>query len=263
MYRRPSAVRAVELTMDMKVAVMLVTVVAGFLLLTSGCSSVERKLLFYPTHRPPDGALPQWKDRGEVIGCSREVASPRNVWLMLHGNGGQAADRAYAIGSFSAEDSVYILEYPGYGERGGTPSKRAFNEAAKAAYLSLKQRYPAIPVCVAAESIGSGPACSLAALPTPPEKLVLIVPFDRLSLVAREHYPSIVVGLLLKGDWDNVQALVNYKGPVEIFAAKEDTIIPPRRAQALAAAVSSSKLTLIDGGHNDWSRQPQVKIRNP
>jgi hypothetical protein len=35
----------------------------------------------------------------------------------------QASDRLYAIPSFSDQDSVYILEYPGYGSRKGVPQK--------------------------------------------------------------------------------------------------------------------------------------------
>jgi len=233
------------------------------LLLTLSCSSIERKLLFYPTHQSTDNGLTPWIRNGEVIGYSRLVASPSNVWLMVHGNGGQASDRAYAIASFSPQDSVYFLEYPGYGNRKGTPSRSTFNRAAEEAYLFLRESNPQTPVCVVAESIGSGPASSLAKLNPPPDKLVLIVPFDKLSLVAKDHFPSVVVAVLLRDNWDNVEALSTYKGPVEIFAAESDTIIAPNHAKALATAIPSSKFVLIKGGHNEWSAQPEVRIRNP
>ena len=233
------------------------------LLLAFGGSAIERKLLFYPTHRDGDNGLTPWSINGEAVGYSRKVAAPRNVWLMLHGNAGQAADRAYAIPSFSAEDSVFILEYPGYGRRTGVPSEEAFNKAAKAAYLYLREAYPKIPVCVAGESIGSGPASSLAGLLSPSAKLVLVVPFEKLSLVAQDHFPSVLVRLLLKDNWDNLAALSNYKGEVDIFGAEEDNVIPVRHAKALAAGVPSSRFVLIEGGHNDWSRPGRVKISNP
>src|SRR5512133_2108425 len=95
----------------------LVVAVVGCLLVFLGRSSLERRLLFYPTHRVPDGGLAPWNMNGQVIGYARQVQSPKNVWLMLHGNAGQASDRSYALPSFSPEDSVYILEYPGYGNR--------------------------------------------------------------------------------------------------------------------------------------------------
>lgn len=233
------------------------------LIATIGCSSIARNLLFYPSHFTETNGLAPWTRNGSTIGYSRTVDSPKNVWLMLHGNAGQAASRAYAIPSFSAGDSVFIMEYPGYGSRPGVPSKSAFNLAAKEAYLILRESYPGIPVCVAGESIGSGPASTLAGLPQPPDKFVLIVPFEKLSLVARDHFPAILVSLLLRDDWDNIGALSGYGGPVEIYGAEADTVIPVAHAKTLAAAIPSSKFTLIEGGHNDWSHQGRVLIRNP
>lgn len=227
-----------------------------------GCSSIERRLLFYPTHRPHDNSLTPWVRNGQVIGYARLVESPRNVWLMLHGNAGQASDRLYAVPCFSPGDSVYILEYPGYGNRPGTPSKEAFDRAAREAYEFLRECYPHVPVCVVSESIGSGPASSLSRLGHPPDKLILIVPFDKLSLVAEDHFPSFLVRLLLADNWDNMEALSKYKGPVEIIGAESDTVIPVKHAKALAAVVPGSKLKIIAGGHNDWSHGGRVTIRN-
>lgn len=249
------------MTLKSKTASFLTALVTLFG--TIGCSSIERKFLFYPTHRPHDNNLTPWIRNGVIIGYAREVASPGNIWLMLHGNGGQASDRLYAVPSFSSEDSVFILEYPGYGNRQGVPSKKAFDGAAREAYLFLRETYPGIPVCAAGESIGSGPASFLAGLDRPPDKLVLIVPFDNLASVAKDHFPGFLVRLLLRTNWDNVKALSNFKGEVEIFGAERDTIIPVKHAKALAAAIPGSKLSIIDGGHNEWSYEGRVKIRNP
>ena len=182
---------------------------------------------------------------------------------MLHGNAGQASDRTYALPCFSDEDAVYILEYPGYGNRDGVPSQAVFNRAAEEAFILLRRTYSDIPVCVAAESIGSGPGSYLATLSDKPDKLVLIVPFDRLSLVAEEHFPAVLVRLILKSDWDNIASLSDYTGPIDIFGAESDTVIPLQHARALAASVPGSRLLVVDGGHNDWSTRSRVQIRNP
>ncbi|WP_028582832.1 alpha/beta hydrolase [Desulfogranum japonicum] len=229
----------------------------------TGCSHIQKKLLFFPTHRPHNNSLTPWSLDGQIIGYSRQVDSPENVWLMLHGNGGQAADRLYAIPCFSERDSVFILEYPGYGEREGVPSKNAFNEAAKQAFLVLRNSYPATPVCVVAESIGSGPALSLAALEIKPEKYVLIVPFDILSSVAEDHFPAILVWLILQDNWNNIEALAQYDGPVDIYGAQADDIISVDHAKVLAASYADSNMVIIPGGHNDWSYEGKVTIRNP
>ena len=236
-------------------------IVAGLLLLNVGCVSLQRKLLYYPSHHDATNGLTPWLVAGNLIGYAREVPQPKNIWLMIHGNGGQAADRAYAIHNFADDDSIYLLEYPGYGNRDGTPSMKSFNAAAAEAYLELRQRYPALPVCVVVESIGSGPSSYLATLPNPPNKIVLVVPFDTLALVAKEHAPAWLVSLVLRDRWDNVASLANYRGPVDIFGAEADDLIPVTHARALASTIPQARFTVIAGGHNDWSNGNQVQIR--
>lgn len=228
-----------------------------------GCASVQRKLLYFPSHLDLSTGLTPWLHKGEVIGFSREVPSPRNIWFMLHGNGGQAAHRASALPCFSREDSVYILEYPGYGLRAGKPSMKSINEAATAAYNLLREKFPTLPVCVVGESLGSGPACFLASSPRPPDKLVLIVPYDELARVAAERYPFLPVRLILHDNWNNLVALATYRGPLEIYAEKFDTSIPIAHAKTLAASKTQTIFHELAGEHNDWSTDSSVQIRNP
>lgn len=233
------------------------------LLLCSGCGTIQQKLLFHPTHEQPDSGLPEWKQDERVIGFARTVPAPRNVWLLLHGNGGQAVYRGYALPSFSPEDSVYILEYPGYGQRPGRPSLKSMNDAAREAYDLLRASFPSIPVCVVGESIGTGPACTLATAPHPPDKIVLVVPFAVLRDVAGDHVPFLPSSLLVGRSWNNIEALKAYEGPLEIFAAKRDTVIPIRHAKALAASRPKTAFHEFDGGHNDWPYADRVSVRNP
>lgn len=228
-----------------------------------GCSTVRQKVLFNPTHHTEDHGLTPWKKGGKLLGYAREVASPKNIWLMFHGNAGQAADRVYALPSFSDRDSVFILEYPGYGMRRGSPGKASFNAAAVEAYQFLRHTFPGSPICVAGESIGSGPACQLAAQSPPPDKIVLIVPFDRLASVADDHAPHFLVSLILGSTWDNIASLSSYRGPVEIFGAVADRVIRIEHARNLARNVPTAAFHEIPGGHNDWSVGRHVRISNP
>ena len=155
------------------------------------------------------------------------------------------------------------MEYPGYGERSGTPSRKSFDAAALEAYQLLRAKFPGKPVCVAAESIGSGPAAMLGAAKQPPDKLVFIVPFDELKSVGKDHMPYMPMSLLLAGTWNNVEAVSSYDGPIDVFGAEQDEVINVRHAQALAASRPQAKFHLIRGSHNDWSTQPDVRIRNP
>lgn len=238
-------------------------VVAASLVLLTGCTGLQRKYLFYPTHHEGDSGLSAWMENGEVIGYLRTVQNPENVWLMLHGNGGQASNRKYAIHCFSERDSVFIMEYPGYGSRGGKPSRATIDAAAADAYLLLRRSFPGIPICVVGESLGTGPACVLATQSHPPDKMVLVVPFDKLTSVASEQAPWLPVGLILEAKWDNVRALSAYKGPVEIFGARDDSVIELKHAEKLARSLPAAKFHVIDGGHNEWAQGDRVAIRNP
>jgi pimeloyl-ACP methyl ester carboxylesterase len=244
-------------------APVVTSLAIAMLLFLAGCDSLTRSALFYPTHQDDDRGLARWMHDGKLIGFAREVPAPENVWLLLHGNAGQAAHRGYALSAFSPRDSVFIMEYPGYGLRNGKPSRASIDAAAREAYEALRAKFTATPVCVVAESIGSGPAATLAALPAPPDKLVFIVPFDDLKSVAKHHLRYAPVGLLLAGSWNNVASLALYDGPVDVFAARRDEVIPVRHAQALAASRPQAKFHMIEASHNDWSRRPEVLIRNP
>ncbi|MCX6903095.1 MAG: alpha/beta hydrolase [Verrucomicrobia bacterium] len=234
---------------------------ALYLLLVAVVYFRQRSLLFFPTHVVPATRMTPWSDGSQTIGYCREVPHARTVWLMMHGNGGQAADRDYVLSRMSDQDSLYVLEYPGYGAREGQPSMEAMNRAASEAYQFLRTRNPNTPVCVLAESIGSGPACALALEKVAPDKIVLVVPFDSLVRVAARRFFFLPVRLMLRDAWDNVATLKHYAGPVAIYGATDDAIIPMEHAKALAGQIPRAHFVAITGGHNDWSGNDQVKIQ--
>ena len=231
-----------------------------YLVLVAVVYFCQRSLLYFPSRTSPSTTLTPWPDGGHTIGYCRDVPNARTVWLMMHGNAGQAADRDYVLRRMSDQDSLYVLEYPGYGSREGKPCMESMNQAAAEAYHKLRMEHTNTPVCVLGESIGSGPACALAREKVPPDKLVLVVPFDTLVSVASERFWFVPVRLLLRDAWNNVEALRHYAGPVEIFGARDDTIIPVAHAKALAKQSPTAHFTEISGGHNDWSENSQVKI---
>jgi pimeloyl-ACP methyl ester carboxylesterase len=233
---------------------------AVYLLLVVSVYFCQRSLLFFPTHTTPSSPLKPWSDGTRTIGFCREVTNAHNVWLMMHGNAGQAADRDYVLSRMSDQDSLYVLEYPGYGGRGGNPSRESFNRAASEAYQLLRTRYGSKPVCVLGESIGSGPACTLAQEKVPPDKIVLVVPFDSLVSVASGRFFFLPIRLLLRDAWNNVEALRHYDGPIDIFGAVNDEIIPIEHAKELARQTPAAHFLAIPGGHNDWSGHEQVRI---
>lgn len=238
-----------------------VIVIGSYLAVVAVVFVFQRSLLYHPSHRKVPTSLTPWIYANRTIGYCREVPNTQAIWLMTHGNAGQAASRDYVLSRMDDRDSLYVLEYPGYGSRDGMPCLDSINRAVAEAYRLLRSQHPNTPVCVLGESLGSGPACSLAQERTPPDKIVLVVPFDTLESVAAERFFFLPVRYLLHDNWNNVQALRDYAGRVEIFGATDDTIIPIAHAKALAAQIPGAHFTPISGGHNDWSRNDQVKIR--
>lgn len=231
-----------------------------YLLLVAVVYLRQRSMIYFPSHTAPSTQLTPWSDGNHTIGYCREVPNAHTIWLMTHGNAGQAADRDYVLNRMSEQDSLYVLEYPGYGSREGSPSRESMNQAASEAYRLLRTRNQNTPVCVLGESIGSGPACSLAREKVAPDKIVLVVPFDSLAKVASRQFYFLPLRLMLRDAWDNVEALKDYTGPVDVFGASGDAVIPIEHARALARQIPSAHFTAISGGHNDWSINNAVKI---
>jgi pimeloyl-ACP methyl ester carboxylesterase len=220
----------------------------------------QRSLIYFPTHEVVETTLQPWIADGRLIGYCRPVEHPRTIWLMTHGNGGQAAHRAYVLRRMSEKDALYVMEYPGYGLRSGAPSSTAFNRAAAEAFQLLRRDFPRSPVGVIGESIGSGPASSLALLPNPPDKIILVVPFDSFANVAAAHMPMLPVRAMLKDNWDNIETLKNFAGPLDVYGATDDRIVGLDSAKNLAAHLPRAKFVEIPGGHNDWSNSDLVRI---
>jgi hypothetical protein len=101
----------------------------------------------------------------------------------------------------------------------------------------------------------------LAGAPMPPKHIVLVVPFDVLTNVAKEHYPFLPVNLIMLDRWDNVAALKGYAGRLDIFGGTHDSVIPVTHARALAAACPGSVYHEFGGGH-DWASSGEVRLDN-
>jgi pimeloyl-ACP methyl ester carboxylesterase len=243
-----------------KITALVLFTVLALAAATTASAMLEGKFLYFPSHLKETFNLTEWKLDGRLIGYASTVENPKRIWLMCHGNGGQAAHRHFMRESLPPGESLYILEYPGYGQRAGKPSMKSINAAAIEAFTALRKQYPDLSIAVIGESLGSGPASYLCSRDDSPERLVLIVPYDKLVDVAKKHIRYLPVSLLMRDKWDNGKALANYKRPVDIYAATNDTIIPIHHARSLAATVPHAHFHEMNCGHNDWTSLRLVKI---
>ena len=236
------------------------------LVLVAGCAW-QRKLLYFPTKLSSAGAaglaaqehFVAWQDpNGGIIGWKMPASgSATGSVLIVHGNGGCALDRGYIarpIHEAGALD-VYVLEYPGYGARAGSPTLKSLLPAAEVAFALLPHQ---TPVYLVSESIGAGVVAHLAkGIPTEVAGMVMLAPYDSLSSVAQSQMPLLLLYLFLRDRFEPAEWLTDYRGPVKFVIAERDEIIPPRFGQRLYDSYNGPKeLDVIpDAGHNDIAEQ--------
>jgi pimeloyl-ACP methyl ester carboxylesterase len=258
---RPSAVT--RLWHVLRVVLLVWLGLLAFVALT------QRSMIYYPARNDAasleraansQGFEPWKSPQGETIGY-RSLPAPNDLRrplaiLITHGNAGYAMHRAdYApLLRAAAPDravSVYVLEYPGYGARPGNPSQDAFLAAAAEALAGI----PAdIPVILLGESIGTGVASATAsAHPDRVAGLLLLTPFDSLANVAQHHYPLLPVRWIMRDQYPSQEWLKNYRGPIAIILAEDDTIVPAKFGQKLHDTYAGPKKLIIadQADHND------------
>ncbi|MEO7300761.1 MAG: hypothetical protein ABI042_19520, partial [Verrucomicrobiota bacterium] len=124
---------------------VLLAILSIYLLFVLLVMFYQRRLLYFPTRLQPNVAeqmasrenLVPWRNNsGKVIGWKLPATETAIASvLVVHGNGGCALDRNYFAKPIheAASVDVYLLEYPGYGARGGHPTQHNFQAAAEEA----------------------------------------------------------------------------------------------------------------------------------
>ncbi|MFD3190901.1 alpha/beta hydrolase [Sedimentitalea sp. HM32M-2] len=172
--------------------------------------------------------------------------------LAFGGNAWNAEDLAMHLHRIFPERDIVAFHYRGYTPSTGRPSARAILQDALAIHDDIAARLSPDRIVVVGLSIGAGPAAHLARS-RPVAGLVLVTPFDNLRALAREHYPWLPVGLLLRHRMDVAGDLASVSAPVAVIAAADDTVVPPRRTEAvrLSARNLVAERTIAAAGHND------------
>ena len=230
---------------------------------------LQRSMIYHPSRAPGSilleaakgGGFEPWKNAaGQRIGWKRlDGASPaRGRALILHGNAGYGLDRAdYAKALQQATGfDVFILEYPGYGDRPGAPSQKSLCDAAEEAFELLRTNGP---VHLVGESLGTGVAAYLAgAHPESVGGLLLFTPFNNLASVAQRHMPIFPVRWMLWDRFPSDEFLKNYRGPVAFVLAGNDEVVPDKFGRRLFDGYRGPKKLweAPNAGHTEVQTQP-------
>ncbi|HUF60947.1 MAG TPA: hypothetical protein VMN36_02635 [Verrucomicrobiales bacterium] len=207
----------------------------------------------------PVGRTEHWKIETEAARVPAALLTPQNVAprivvMVGHGNAELIEDWIDLAELLTGEGAaVLLVEFPGYGNAGGKPSRRTLDAVFLRAREMIEERSDLrhLPVVGLGRSIGSGPVCELARRKLL-ERVALMAPFDSLdSLVRRMALPA----RLLRSRYDNKQALREFEGPLWIIHGAKDRVIPAAHSHRLAADFPRAQLQITESGHNDllWS----------
>jgi len=244
---------------------------------------LQRQLMFLPSRLEPEaaqrmaGELGLRPIRAENQWIAYELPTVKPItrqWLILHGNAGHALHRAAQANALQAVSApgtrVWILEYPGYGARDGSPTQDSMGAAAIAAFRQMQSDSP-VPISVFAESLGSGVAGELLHAEAKVAGVLWLTPFDDMIKLAGHHYPWLPAEWLIRDRFSPATKAAGYRGRSAVIVAKEDQIVPAQRGKALYDALPGEKLWLeLPGGHNPhfdgstaWLKQAVSWLQNP
>jgi uncharacterized protein len=236
----------------------------------------QRKLIYLPSRANamlPAGFEP-WlitnsTGAAEFTGFKRINQSPSNnptaahtnpstnCLFFFHGNGGNASGWSHAVEEFPGD--IFVLEYPGYGERSGTPTEHSIKSAALRAFeaelanptsANITNRYSKIILC--GQSLGSG--VTEAIFTKHADKLhalVLVTPFLSLVDVAGAHYAWIPTRYLVRDRLQLYDAFMKFPGKSLVVTADDDEVIPRSHSLRYHAATNANRAILeLPASHN-------------
>jgi hypothetical protein len=240
-----------------------------YVLLCLGCAAWQRKMIYFPPACTPAQVeqyaasqnLQRWTNpTGEAIGWKRlsPVQPARGQVLITHGNAGcafQCGHYADVIQKAAPLD-VFIVEYPGYENRPGSPTERSLDQAAEEAFALLATNQP---IYLVGESLGTGVATYLAGKhPDAVAGVVLLAPYNKLAAVAQAHMVILPVGLLLRDRFPSEDYLRPYHGPVAMLVGGRDNVVPEKFGRRLYDAYHGPKRLweFPEGNHGTVMQQP-------
>jgi len=254
------------LSVALKVALFLLLV---YCVIVAVAFALQRRMLYFPNpERPPQeraqsAGLAFWPASTEDYRgfVSVEPVDAGATVVVFHGNAGRAVDRSYYAHALAPLGyRVLLAEYPGYGGRSGKPSEAAFvADAVETVELAYKEYGD--PIYLWGESLGSGVAAAVAATSDVPiAGLVLLTPWDSLPDLAQFTYWFLPARWLVLDQYDSVENVTSYAGPVAVVVAERDELIPTQHSMRLFESVTAnSKLWILAGaGHNSWPVQPEA-----
>jgi pimeloyl-ACP methyl ester carboxylesterase len=217
-----------------------------------------------PAPEPLQEIVFQLSDGTKIIGWLDFWAADKPMMLFFHGNG-ENLQTVYDAGTFdqfrTAGVNLLVIDYPGYGRSGGKSSEMLILESSTATLKWIKKEYPDLPVIVCGWSLGAAVAIqTVSSHPSEVNGLIALSAWTSLTDIARSHFPGWLVRLLLKENYNSLEAAKNIKCPVLLIHGSRDQIIPVEQARQLADSFlfPPDYIEIPSADHNSLMAYPEV-----
>ena len=147
--------------------------------------------------------------------------------VYFHGNAGKLDNRIYKLNYFKNMDvNFLIIAWRGFSGNKGKPSEHGLYEDGKSTIEWLKNLgVTEKDIIIYGESLGTGIATEIAQN-NKFAGLILETPFTSMIEAAKNFYPYIPVGLLLKDKYRNDKKIKNINIPLLVMHGEADQIVP-------------------------------------
>jgi uncharacterized protein len=192
--------------------------------------------------------------RSEALFLPAHAAGRRPLVIFAHGNGEVIDYWTEALNGFRERDvGVLLVEYPGYGRSGGTPSEASIGAALAAAYdrIVTDPRVDRARIVGFGQSLGGGAICLLART-RPLAALILESTFTSLDTFTSAY---LAPAFLLRDHFNSLEAVRAFAGPMLVIHGSNDPVVPWQQGRQLAAAARHGTFRLYDCGHLCWDPQ--------
>jgi hypothetical protein len=234
--------------------------ILGYLVLMLLVYYFQERLLYFPDNSSAGIAntfgLRQWPDEENFRGfmSRKSMENSKGTFLVWHGNAGSALNRTYYPDALEHRGyRVILMEYPGYCGRPGQLSEKSFVADALESAVRVRKEF-GDPVYLIGESLGCGVAAAVARGHPWVRGVWLITPWADLPTLAQAKFWYLPARWFVRDRYDNIRNLRGYDGPVAVFLAANDEVVPRKHGQRLFDSLDTIKrLWLFPGsGHNSW-----------
>ena len=249
--------------MRSKMSDWLILPLVGILVLNGLMYFAQPGMIFFPW-RTLDATPADWgldyeevtlhtDDRVALHGWYIPREDARLVVLFLHGNAGNISHRRESIEIFHRLGaSVFIFDYRGYGQSGGSPSEAGLYRDAAAAWRYLtgaRGKHPA-DIVIFGRSLGGAVAAQLASEVTA-GGVILESAFNSARDFAHTVFPLLSRLVYLRYNFNAARALARTRSPVLVLHSPDDEIMPFALGRRLyEAAPEPKRFVTLRGDHN-------------